>query len=226
MCAPRIVVVGLLAACALVRPIQAQESVSLGALLARARESAPAVLIARSRIEEARSALVAASVKFQENPEVSAAAGPRWAGGETLADFSVGVSQFFETGDRRQSRIAMTTADIDAATAEADRVVRDTLRDAASRYYRLASTLELLDTVSKARDTAAEVERVAARRFALGDVAVLDVNVAKTTRARADAEVNVTRADLARQYGQLSSLLNWSGLDALKVDRREWRRVT
>lgn len=219
MSTPRIVVGSLILAVGLAIPALAQESVTLESVLSRVRERAPAVLVARSRIEEARSARVVASARLQENPEISGAVGPRWAAGETLTDFSVGVSQFFETGGRRASRIAIATADIDAAAADADRVLVDTLREAATRYHRLVFTIDLIDVLSRARTTAADVERAAARRFALGDIAVLDVNVARTTRARAEAEESVARGDLARQLGELAALLNWPGLATAKIEK-------
>jgi outer membrane protein, heavy metal efflux system len=91
-------------------------------------------------------------------------------------------------------------------------------REAASRYYRMASAVELIDILSKARDMAIEVESVASRRFTLGDVAILDVNVARATRARAEADVSAARADLARERGELAGLLNWPEVAALTIE--------
>jgi cobalt-zinc-cadmium efflux system outer membrane protein len=209
----------LILCCGWSSPMHAQGPVTLEALLARAREAAPAVLVARSRIDETRSARTSASVRLQENPEIAGVVGPRWTEGPTRTDFSVGVSQFFETGRRRDSRIAMADADIDAAAAGADRELRDVLRETARGYYRLVSTIELTDVLAKVRDMTADIERIATRRFALGDVAALDVNVARAVRAESEAELASVQADLALQYGALAGLLGWPDLPAMGVAR-------
>lgn len=210
---------GLALLIALAGPVRAESPVSLQQLLTRAREGAPAVLVARSRVDEARSARTSASARLQENPEIAGAVGPRWTEGPTRTDFNLGVSQFFETGSRRNSRIAMADADIDAAAADADRGLRDVLRETASRYYRLVSTMDLSDVLARVKDMTADIERIAARRFALGDVAVLDVNVARAARAESEAELASVQADLARQYGELAGLLGWPDLPAMGVAR-------
>ena len=215
-----LVAVALAAAAGLPCELAAQETTSLGAVLARAREGAPAVLLARARAEEARGRLSGASARFQEGPEVSATVGPRWYTDDTSVEYSAGVSRFLETGGQRAARMAAAQAAVEAADADAARVLRDTLREAAALFLVGVSTLDRIDVLTKAQSTAAEVEHAASRRFALGDVAVLDVNVARATRARAAADLSVARAEHARLMGDLAALLNWPGLETLAVDRR------
>jgi cobalt-zinc-cadmium efflux system outer membrane protein len=215
-----LVAIALTAAAGLPCDLAAQEAASLGAVLARAREVAPAVLLARARAEEARGRLSGASARFQDGPEVSATAGPRWYVDDTRAEYSVGASRFLETGGQRAARMAAAQAALEAADAEVARVVRDTLREAAALYLEGISTLDRIDVLTTAHVTASEVEHAASRRFALGDVAVLDVNVARATRARAGADLSVARAEHARLVGDLAALLNWPGLEKLTVDRR------
>ena len=64
-------------------------SLSLEQALARAREEAPAVLIARARIEEARGRLAGAGVRFRENPTIGVASGPRTTEVGTLTDLDI-----------------------------------------------------------------------------------------------------------------------------------------
>ena len=198
----------------------AQETLSLTTVLTRAREGAPAVLLARARAEEARGRWGGASARFQEGPEVSVTAGPRWSTDETRAEYSVGASRYFETGGQRAARMAAAQAAVEAADAGVARVVRDTLREAAALYLDSLSTLDRIDVLANARQTAAEVEHAASRRYALGDVAVLDVNVARATRARAAADLSVARAEHTRRIGDLAALLNWPGLETLAIERR------
>lgn len=214
-----LVAVALAAAAGLTCDLAAQEATSLGAVLARARDGAPAVLLARARAEEARGRLRGATARFQEGPEVSATAGPRWYSDDTSVEYSLGASRFLETGGQRAARMAVAQAAVEAADADATRVVRDTLREAAALYLEGVSTLDRIDVLTRALSTAAEVERAASRRFTLGDVAVLDVNVARATRARAAADLSIARADHARLMGDLAALLNWPGLETRAVDR-------
>lgn len=210
---------GILVAGWLSAPLSAQGDLTVEAILARARDHAPAVLAARARVDEARADLTTASARLREGPELSAAAGPRRSGGNTGADFAAGISQFIDAGGRRAPRLAAGQAAVDAALAEADAVSRDTMREAISLFHRVAAGLGLVDLLSRNVETAAEVERVASRRFALGDVAALDVNVARATRARAEADREVARADLLRRIGDLAGLLNWPEVAGTRIVR-------
>ena len=76
----------------------AAQSISLSReeALARAREQAPAVLIARARIEEAQGRLLGARVRFRDNPTIDVGTGPRNTEAGTLTDLDVGFAQLFE----------------------------------------------------------------------------------------------------------------------------------
>ena len=87
-------------------PASAQVVLTLQETIARAREQAGAVVIARARIAEAEAAVIDASARFRDNPVIEGAAGPRTGSGRRGADVELGVSQQFETGGQRQARIA------------------------------------------------------------------------------------------------------------------------
>ena len=75
-------------------PASAQIVLTFDETVARAREQAPAVVVARARIPEAEATLLDADVRLRQNPEIEVAAGPRSgpdAGRQT--DFEVGLSQ-------------------------------------------------------------------------------------------------------------------------------------
>src|ERR1700752_172090 len=115
--------------CVLQASVAAQSvSLSLEQALARAREQAPAVLIARARIEEARGRLSGASVRFRDNPIIDIASGPRMTEAGNLIDLDVGFSQVFETGGQRAARIAGAEAGIARETAAAEEARRLALR--------------------------------------------------------------------------------------------------
>ena len=177
--------------------------------LARARDQAPAVLIARARIEESRARLVGAHLRHPENPSLDLSGGPRGRkDGGTYADLEVGYSQRFETGGQRDARIAAADAGIVAATAEADNARRVVLASAASLFLRVSWVQARVALLESSEQAAAAVLRLATLRYAAGDIAILDVNLSRSALARArsariaaDADRRVSRAELGRMVG-------------------------
>lgn len=182
-------------------------TLTLEEALVRAREQAPGVLVARARIVEARGRLAGARVRHRDNPTVDIGAGPRSTDTGRLMDVDVGISQVFETGGQRAARVAGAEAGIrreDAAAAEALRLA---LRDVAIAFLRLLHAQERLALLRDAEGMAGEVLSVAQRRYAAGDIAVLDVNVARSTLARARAARLSAEAERVEAAGLLQRLL-------------------
>jgi cobalt-zinc-cadmium efflux system outer membrane protein len=186
--------------------------------LAQARERAPAVLIARARIDEARGRLAGARVRFRENPTIDAATGPRFTEAGTLNDVDLGISQIFETGGQRRARIAGAEAAISAETASAADAARIAVRDVALAFARAVHAQERVVLLSRAEDLASGIVTVAERRFAAGDIAVLDVNVARTARSRAQAARFAAAAARRAVIGELQQLLGLSAERSVVVD--------
>jgi cobalt-zinc-cadmium efflux system outer membrane protein len=103
-------------------------SLSLEEALARAREAAPVLLIARARIEEARARLSGAGLRFRDNPTVDVGSGPRYTDAGVQTDLDLGISQLFETGGQRAARIAGAEAGIARETVAVDEARRLALR--------------------------------------------------------------------------------------------------
>ena len=175
--------------------------------LAQAREHAPAVLIARARIDEARGRLAGARVRFRDNPTIDAASGARFTDAGTLNDLDVGISQVFETGGQRRARIAGADAAIAAETAAAADAARVAVREVAVAFARALHAGQRVVLLTRAEDLASNVVAVSERRFAAGDIAVLDVNVARSVRARAQAARLASGAAARAAAGELQQLL-------------------
>jgi cobalt-zinc-cadmium efflux system outer membrane protein len=182
-------------------------TLTLDEALARAREQAPFVLVARARIEEARGRLAGARIRYLDNPTVDISAGPRSIDGTTLTDFDLGVSQLFETGGQRAARMAGAEAAIRRETATADDVRRLALRDVALAWLRTLHAQERVTLLSRAEAVAVDVATVASRRYAAGDIAILDVNVARSALARARAARMAAEAGRTVAGGELHRLL-------------------
>ncbi len=202
-CAAVPVLVCVLQANAVAQPI----SLSLDDALVRAREQAPAVLIARARIEEARGRLAGARVRLRDNPTIDVGTGPRLTEAGTLTDLDVGFAQVFETGGQRAARIAGAEAGIARETAAADEARRLALRAVALAHLRTLYAQERIELLRGSETIAAEVMTVADRRNAAGDIAVLDVNIAKIALARARAARLAAEGERALFAGELQRLL-------------------
>ena len=202
-CAAAPVVVCLLQSTAVAQSV----SLSLEEALARAREQSPAVLIARARIEEARGRLAGARVRFRENPTIDVGTGPRSTEGGNLTDLDIGFVQSFETGGQRAARITGAEAGIARETAVAAEVRRGALRSVALAYLRTQFAQDRIELLRGAERVAAEVVIVADRRYSAGDIAVLDVNIAKIARARARAARLAAEGERTVFAGELQRLL-------------------
>jgi cobalt-zinc-cadmium efflux system outer membrane protein len=161
---------------------------SLADVLARARERAPEVASARLAVDETRGRLLGASLRFQANPEIDFALGNRSAAGARYTDFELAFAQSLEPGARRGARLDAANAAIAQSTANLDEVRRTVLRAAAAAYFRVLHASQRIDILTAAETFASTVYANADRRFRAGDIAVLDVNIARAALARVKAE--------------------------------------
>ena len=182
-------------------------SMTLADVLARAREQSPQIVSARLALDEARARLAGASVRYQANPQLDVAVGNRNGPDTRFTDFELGVGQVFEPGSRRSARIAGANAAIAQSTANVDVVTRTVLRDAAAAYYRALHAAERIRLLNASYELASSVHSIADRRFKAGDIAVLDVNLARASLARVRAEREQAEASRALALGELRQLL-------------------
>jgi outer membrane protein, heavy metal efflux system len=180
---------------------------TLADVLTRAREQAPQIVSARLALEEARGRLLGATVRLQSNPQIDAALGNRNAPDTRFTDFELGLGQAFEPAARRSARIAGANAAIAQSSANVDEVTRTVLRLAASAYYRAVHANERIRLLNATHELATRVYSTADRRFKAGDIAILDVNIARASLARVRAEREGAEASKALALGELRQLL-------------------
>lgn len=180
---------------------------TLAEVLARAREQAPQIVSARLALEESRGRLAGASVRFQSNPQIDAAVGNRNGPDTRFTDVELGLGQSFEPGARRSARIAGAQAAIAQTSANAEEVTRTVLRLSASAYYRAVHANERIKLLNSTYELASGVYSAADRRFKAGDIAVLDVNIARASLARVRAEREGAEASKSIALGELRQLL-------------------
>jgi outer membrane protein, heavy metal efflux system len=182
-------------------------TMTLAEVLARAREQAPQVVSARLAVEEARGRLLGASLRLQANPQLDAAVGNRNGPETRFTDFELALGQAFEPAARRSARIAGANAAIAQSAAHLDDVTRAALRTSAAAYYRAVHANARIRLLDAAYGLASAVYSTADRRFKAGDIAVLDVNIAKASLARVRADREGAEASKAVALGELRQLL-------------------
>lgn len=185
---------------------QPPEVLTLESVLDRARASAPAIVAARMRIDEARGRVVGARLPFGSNPIVAVAAGQR-NGTTDTAEYQLEVAQDVTLPSRRRARIDAARAGVTQQEARALEIERDVLRQVATVFLRAVEARERAGVADTAKQFADEALRIAERRYAAGDVAQLDVNLARTAVARAEADARNAAATLNGQLTQLQVLL-------------------
>lgn len=190
--------------------VYAQAPLTFEQALTMARERAPRVAVARARIDEARGRLAGAQVRFRDNPVIDASAGPRKLETGTVTDFEFGVSQTFELGNRRGARIAGAEAGVIRETAVSEASTRLIVRDVAVAFVRALQAQTRIDILRSSEAVAKEAFDVADRRYRAGDIALLDVNVARGAVSRATSLAKGAEAERAAALGELKALLAWT----------------
>lgn len=174
--------------------------------LERARQTAPAIVAARMRIEEARGRVAGASLTFPSNPAVEIEAGRR-SGETSSAEYGIAVGQDFELPRRRRARVDAAGAVVTQAEQRVREVEREVLRDVATTFLRALEARERAEAANSGKQLADEALSIAERRYTAGDVAQLDVNLARTAVARSEAEMRIANATLSGQLIRLQVLL-------------------
>jgi outer membrane protein, heavy metal efflux system len=188
-----------------------QTVLTLTDVLARAREQAPPVVSARLALAEARGRVTGASLRLQSNPEIDVNVGNRQGSNQRSTDLHLGATQMFEPPGRRAARIAGATSQLDQGVATAEETTRGVLRDAALWFYQALYATERIRLLTASEELASEILQTADRRYRAGDLAVLDVNLARSSRARARAEREAGEAERATALGALRALLRIDG---------------
>lgn len=183
-----------------------ETSLTLQRVVELARTRAPSTVIARSRTDEARAALVGARRVATRNPMLEADVGPRWSDGTSL-DVQTSFAVPLDLGGRRTKRIAVVNADIRREELEALSVQRQAIGAAVTAYYQVLHA-DRRAALATDRVKLAEAAEVTARqRNRAGDVAEFEVNLARGEVSRAQSGVAAAKSDQLRARGQLATVL-------------------
>ncbi|MBN1205546.1 MAG: TolC family protein [Myxococcaceae bacterium] len=211
------------------RPVAAQppSELSLEEALALARQRAPALVEAAGRVAEARGGVAGALPLLHDNPILEAEAGPRTAPSQGGGmDVALGLAQPLELGGKRGARLELARAGVARAEAEQRVVRRRVLGEVASLFLRALHARERLRLARGAQEAAVELSQSTQRRFELGELPVVEANVARVALARARADVVGAEGEEAALLGELREVLGLPGEQPLAVrgDLSAWTR--
>lgn len=181
------------------------DTLTAARIIELARTRAPEVLIAQTRVLEARGRLTGARALVQENPVIEAVANQdRRFERRTELELTVPI----ELGIRRSKRIGVASAEVQREGHLTDDTRRRAIGAALAAYYRVLHVEQHIVVARERKALAEELQRVATEKYRTGDAARLDVNVAETELSRAESEVLSaeralagTRVDLAIVLG-------------------------
>ena len=195
------------------------EPLTLDGALAIARERAPAIVAERLRLEEARAQAASRNRFATSNPELEASMGWRESDGTTThdQDWEIALSQSFSDLVRGPARSEVALARFDADSRSLDDATRAVLLEVAAACVERIAILRQSALAADSLDVASRTREAAERRFAAGDVAQLDVNVARMLYARAAAELATAEARLAESRARLGSLLGLEPGEPLEI---------
>lgn len=185
---------------------QPAEALTFNEAISLARRSSPAIVAARLRIEEERGRMIGASRILSTNPSLELEAGRR-SGEVSSTDYGIAIEQEITFPQRRDARIQV----VRAAIAEQELTARATenavLHDVATAFLRAVEAEERAAVARTTKGLVDEALVIAARRYAAGDVAQLDVNLARTAVARSVAELRAAEAAREVQATRLRIIL-------------------
>ncbi|MEP6903043.1 MAG: TolC family protein, partial [Actinomycetota bacterium] len=177
----------------------------------------------RTDLQAARQKLIIAEGKLQQarfrpNPTLNGEYGTaRVLGGEDENALSVGVSQVFETGNKRNRRTAVAELELQQIIAEVSALERQLVVEIRTAYTNSLSAARQIDVLEKLIDADLEIVRVTEARLKEGDVAPLDVNLVKVEAARLKIQAIQARNDLETSLLQLKTLIGADITESIKL---------
>ena len=177
----------------------------------------------RADLQAARAKLTIAEGKLQQagfrpNPTLNGDYGTaRILGGGDENALSVGVTQVFETGGKRNRRVAVAELELQQVRAEISTLERQITVEIRTAYTNALSAARQLDVLEKLISANLEIVRVIEARLKEGDVAPLDVNLVKVEADRLKIQAIGARNDLETSLLQLKTLIGADVAESIEL---------
>lgn len=174
------------------------------------------LLAARQRLAIAQGRLQQA--RLRPNPTLDAEYGsPRFLGGEAESDFSIGATQVFELGGKRNKRIAVAELELQQARFQVAALERQLAVEIRTAYTRAVSAARQLDVIEKLLAADGELVRITDARLKEGDVAPLDANLVKVESDRLKIQQIEARSELETALLEIRALAGFDVAEPLRL---------
>jgi cobalt-zinc-cadmium efflux system outer membrane protein len=174
------------------------------------------LLAAQQELAIAEGRLLQAGLR--PNPTLDAEYGsPRFLAGEAEQDFSIGVSQVFETGGKRRKRTEVARLALAQARAEVRGLERQFAADIRASFARTLTIARQLETLERLITANEELVRVTAARLKEGDVAPFDLSLVRLETDRLRAQVINSRAEIESELIGLRALVSMETTEPLRL---------
>ena len=187
----------------------AAPTLTLDEAMRLAEAAHPSVLAREAQLAAAEGARREAGALLFNNPELGTEAIRRRANatGSSWNEWSVGISQPFETGGQQTKRREAAAAGLDALRAEIDDVRRQARVEAATRYLAVLSARQRVQLEQRAVDLFERGAQAVAKRRTAGEDTRLDANVALVEAERARNALALAGERLIDARSELGSAL-------------------
>ncbi len=169
------------------QPAAAPAALTLAEAMRLAEAAHPSVLAREAQLAAAEGTRREAAALLFNNPELGTEAIRRRANatGSSWNEWSVGISQRFETGGQQTKRREAAAAGLDVLRAEIDDVRRQARVEAATRFLAVLSAQQRVQLEQRSVDLFERSAQAVAKRRAAGEDTRLDANVALVEAERA-----------------------------------------
>lgn len=196
--------------------ISQQDGLTIERLLELGGSRRADLLAARQRLAIAEGRLIQA--RLRPNPTLDTEYGsPRFLGGEAESDLSVGVTQVFELGGKRQKRIAVAQLELNQIRAEVTGIERKLAVEIRASYTNAIAAARQLDVLEKLIAADEELIRAVEARLKEGDVAPLDVNLVRVESERLKIQAIQAKSDLETQLLNLKTLIGTDVAESIRL---------
>lgn len=193
-----------------------QDGLNIDRLIELGRARRADLLAARQRLAIAEGKLLQAGLR--PNPTLDAEYGsPRFLGGESEYDLSVGVSQVFELGGKRRRRVAVAELERAQIRAEIAATERQLIVGIRTAYTNALSAARQLDVLERLIVGNEEIVRATEARLKEGDVAPLDVNLVKVENDRLKVQAIQAQSELETSLLEIRTLIGADLAESLRL---------
>ncbi|MBL0694652.1 TolC family protein [Comamonas sp. JC664] len=184
------------------RPLTMQQSVAL------ALEQSPRLIEGRADAAAARAQLEGASLLLQSNPQLQAAAGPRFRDEGNTVELNLGVSQQLEVFGQRGARKDAARATAAASQSRLEALKVDLAAEVRQSFGRALAAERALRLSEDGLALAEEGRKTAEERLKAGAASHIEVNIARVELGRAQREKVRATQQRIQSLAELKLLLN------------------